>query len=214
MGLPRTRTSSSRRRSTTPSDGRERPDKALTSADTHLPHGPLTPYHLPAVLLAVVGIGVLGSVGVQLYDLSWPEYSHAVVEVTGSEVPDDEEIRRLETLSEPVREAFLRALRSDGAYETTTGVPAFTYPSDTVSSGNTYYIRYDGRLYRLTTLSGGPGRGLAVGIFVSFVVPIGLLLLVAGAGAFTFDRPKYPAALLVGVVAAGVFVLRPETRPE
>lgn len=176
---------------------------------------PLTRYHLPAVLLVAVGIGVLGFVGMQLHDLSRTEYSHAVTEVTGSEVPDDEEARRLGSLSEPAREAFLRALRSDGAYETTTEVPTFTYASDDVGPENTYYIRYDGRFYRLTALSSaGPGTGLAVGIFVSFVVPIGLLLLVAGAVAFTFDRPKYPAALLVGVAAGAVFLVAPETRPE
>ncbi len=168
-------------------------------------------YRAPATALLVLGIGILGFISLQVYDSSQPEYDHGVREIEADRVPDGEDVRTLGSFSEPAQEAFLAAVNAAGSHETRTPAPDLTYPGDVVSDENTYILRYDGSLYRMTTLGEGPGAGIAVAFFLTFGLPIALFVIGAGAYGLRAERPTYTVGLLAGLLAAIVFYVFPES---
>jgi hypothetical protein len=183
---------------------------------------PVTKYHLPAILLLLLGVaaafGTVVGVEVMDRDLNGIEYTvraeqppaersadtpsdtTAVIttDVPGTKMGGPYEF---EELSPGAQDVFRSTVQRDGTYTTRTHPPEFQddSPGDVGGPGYTF-VRYDSTWYKLTSDAGG---GPLAGIGYAVVLPLGILLatisLVVGWAALVVPSFKWATAVLVGL---------------
>lgn len=149
----------------------------------------LTRFDLPALVLLVVGLGIVGASGLVMFDVATDEYRYTVTEVSSpADVPDHETIRSAESLSTAARDAFLEARsESDGEFTSTEKVDGLRYSTD--AGQGIYYVRYEGALYRFEAATTDVwGEDLLLLVLGAVPVPLGTLAAIVGGLALWRDR--------------------------
>lgn len=165
----------------------------------------LNPYHLPVILVAVIGVCVVG-VGAWGVSEVYPEYTYIV---NGPEDPyyDFDEQRnqpiQFEELSDTGQEAFLASLNGDGSYDSSEKASTIKISGDKQEAN---YVEYNGQIYEFIAWAPPAGSGAAVTICALIsLLGIGIILLafrLKKKGSFIF-----PTALNAGVFASSVTFL-------
>lgn len=145
----------------------------------------LTWYHVPAVVLLLLGLTVAGTAAAAAQSIN-QESQEIDYEVDRCESETDAgpttmtpgtEYLEFESLSPAAQQVFEKTLENGGEYTATRSPDDFRYSSDT---WETNYVRYDSQCYTLVADSVGPGGGLAV--FFIFVIGSVITFLLTGAG--------------------------------
>ncbi len=144
---------------------------------------------LPALLLVVLGLAVVGWSGFAVYDDFRPDYR---LTAGPTEAPSDATVRAYGDLSPDARAAFDRA--RDGGL-TVHEEPAW---DDDFRHGSSY-VRYDGTVYEVLKTCDCV-RGLSLLVAVPGAL-LGLSLTAVGGLSYRRGRTRLPLSILVGVGA-------------
>lgn len=165
-------------------------------------------YHVPAVVLLLAGLGLLGFGGSLVHDVAVQERTYSLERYDGSTnetaLPD---VHDFSDLSEDGRTVVREALESDDGRVTVSreaNFPEEFTPPNEVEPG-THYVRYEGEYYRLDVSTEGP-TGVGAGFVLVFgggLVVAGLSLIGFGALGLALPRPLFPTAVLAGLAYPG-----------
>ncbi|MFC7237759.1 hypothetical protein ACFQS4_05940 [Saliphagus sp. GCM10025317] len=169
-------------------------------------------YHIPAIVLLVIGVGLLVGLGYAVLSEPSAERTYSIEEV-GSVTnygPDTDSMTptyNYSELSSEGKETFRKTLDSDdGTYVETGGrgefAPDFHPPQDTHSGD--HRIRYDDTYYNLGVQSTDTG-GYGLVFAIPFVLLTSTIFISLGAVGAGMSRPIFPTAILVGL---GYLVVR------
>lgn len=158
----------------------------------------LSPYHLPAIIFALLGVSVLlfGCWGAYRAVPDGPKHHYSVSEA--DEVPSHSEVMQFTDLSETGQEIFLRAL-NEGDFDTNKEASEIDYVTD-VSVKN--YVEYQNQVYVFVGLFNYSGWWKLGVIFFGGVAFVGLITILIGCWFVKANYFKLPTAALSGVLAA------------
>lgn len=149
---------------------------------------------LPALLLVLLAVALVGWSGWLVYDDYRPEYALSVTHVDSA--PDDAEIHHFSDLSPEAKRAVERAREGQYVVHREPGwLDAFPLYEST-------YVRLDGQVYEVWARSDG-----VHGLSLLYAVPLVLLAVALGLlGAWSYRREdaRTPLVALAGLGAAGV----------
>lgn len=162
----------------------------------------ITPYHLPAIILMLLGTSalVMGGVGMYTAVPDGPKYQYSVSEPDEPPSYSDRDVIQFTDLSETGKEMFLKAVEN-GEYHSNEEATEVTIGTDTRGIN---YVEYQNQTYvfdAATNYSGWWKLGL---ILFGIVATIGLITLLSGGWFVKNNHFKLPSALLSGLLAAGL----------
>lgn len=171
-------------------------------------------FHVPAVVLIVVGVGLLIAGGGTLVDELVHERTYSVEPLDEVEDVDEDDIERyvsvddyghydFSELSGDGQRIVRDALAADDRTITVTGQWNFAaelYPPHETGGGG-HFVSYDGEYYLLEVEHDGPIGPFAGFAYLFPVVLIGFALVPIAVGgiALTRSRPLFPTAVVVGL---------------
>ena len=163
----------------------------------------LNQYHVPSLLLVVLGLAVIGF-GAQVTAPLQTEYYYSVELADNTPSTEDDAVLRYADLTERGQDVFDAARESRENSITRTAfywesgkLPGIDYYSDTLIPN---YVRYDGRYYAFyANTEWGP---VLSDVFFGAFLVVGAALLEISRRSLGRDCPRLPSALLAGLVVA------------
>lgn len=168
----------------------------------------ITRRSVPALALLVVGIALMAG-GVFLFPHAGdPTYGHSVEPVAANQVPDRATVTNYSSLSPAGQAAVRGAVESEDGYyavhDEADKPPEFFYSDYAELGQGIYFVRYEGRIYRLTTTAGG-GFGFLAYAIKLVLGSVGLVAALVGGASLYWERAR--PALAVWGGAGGVLVV-------
>lgn len=165
---------------------------------------PLTRYHMPSLILAIVGVLIIIH-GVQAVPYPGePEYKHSIDPVSSAEIPSSESTINYSGLSPTGQRAFSETLQSaDGQYVIygKSNKPSdFTYSDFAELNDGVYYISYQGAYYKLLAYGGPSDLDTLDFAFLGGYLLIGGCLIGLSVKSLQYERPRFPVTILVAVL--------------
>lgn len=163
---------------------------------------PLTRYHVPSVLLVVLGIAVIAA-GAQVTGPLQNEYTYHVERTNDPGPGSDREVQRFVDLSDRGKAVFREALGSPDDHASITefywesrNPPDFTHSSEGPIPN---YVRYEGQYYAV--YASEPWGPHFSDIAFAIVLLVGGTASAIGVRSLRHDRPRAPLTILVGIAA-------------
>lgn len=160
----------------------------------------VTPYHLPAIILMLLGGSalVMGGGGMYRAVPDGPAYHYSVSEPDEPLSDSDAEVIQFTYLSETGQEVFLEAL-DEGEYNTNKEATEIDIGSDYTAS---HYVEYQDQTYVFHAATNHSGWWMLGVIILGFVATIGLITLLVGGWFVKNHHFKLPTAILSGFLAS------------
>lgn len=162
----------------------------------------VTPYHLPAIILMLLGISALVIGGVMVYDAvpDEPKYQYSVSEPDDPPSDSFREVIQFTDLSETGQDLFLEAL-NEGEYHSDEEATEVRIGTDTRGIN---YVEYQDQTYVFDAATNYSGWWRLSVIISGLVATIGLIALLFGSWSVMNNEFKLPTAFLSGLLVAGL----------
>ncbi|WP_265108847.1 hypothetical protein [Halosolutus halophilus] len=161
-----------------------------------------TPYHLPVILLALLGVSALVLGGSMMYGVSEfnPEYHYSVNEYGESSSNSHREVIQFTDLSETGQEVFLEAL-DKGRYTTNQELSEFTISSKYPDEKR---VIYQDQTYVFKGSTDYNSWWVLVFIIYGFIAGLGVIAMLLGGFSMKHNRFKLPTTALSAALVIGL----------